>query len=202
MSFEAVLAGAQAGDETDFAVIWRQLHPPLLRYLRVLAPSAADDLASECWLAVMRGLKGFTGDEANFKSWLFTIARSKVADWRRREQRRPVDFSDDDMAGELIALDDTEEAALGRLDTEAALALIATLPSDQAEIIMLRVVAGLEVADVARIVRKSTGAVRVNSHRALRRLRAALEGSKAPAGSEALARSGDSAKATSEAVTP
>jgi len=186
--FEQTLAAARSGDEQAFGTLWRALHPPLLRYLRVLAPKIADDVASEVWLQVIRGLRGFSGDEAGFKSWLFTIARNKVTDSARQAARRPLEISDDDISP-AVAPDDTAAQALERFDTEAALALIATLPPDQAEIIMLRVVAGLEVADVARVVRKSPGAVRVTSHRALRKLRALL------------AQSGDSAAAEPKAVT-
>jgi RNA polymerase sigma-70 factor (ECF subfamily) len=186
--FEQTLAAARSGDEQAFGTLWRALHPPLLRYLRVLAPKIADDVASEVWLQVIRGLRGFSGDEAGFKSWLFTIARNKVTDSARQAARRPLEISDDDISL-AVAPDDTAAQALERFDTEAALALIATLPPDQAEIIMLRVVAGLEVADVARVVRKSPGAVRVTSHRALRKLRALL------------AQSGDSAAAEPKAVT-
>lgn len=186
--FEQTLAAARSGDEQAFGTLWRALHPPLLRYLRVLAPKIADDVASEVWLQVIRGLRGFSGDEAGFKSWLFTIARNKVTDSARQAARRPLEISDDDISP-AVAPDDTAAQALERFDTEAALALIATLPPDQAEIIMLRVVAGLEVADVARVVRKSPGAVRVTSHRALRKLR------------ELLAQSGDSAAAEPKAVT-
>lgn len=174
MSFDESLRAAQSGDDAAFAVLWRALHPALLRYLRVLAPTVAEDLASECWVQVMRSLRKFSGDEAGFKSWLFTIARNKVTDWRRHEKRRPTDPLEDHVIEEPIAVDDTEDTVLSRMGTEAALRLIAELPSDQAEIIMLRVVAALDVADVARIVHKSPGAVRVTSHRALRRLRDAL----------------------------
>lgn len=171
--FEESLAAARNGDEAAFAVLWRRWQPPLLRYLRVLAAPVADDLASECWLQVVRGLGRFKGDEAGFASWLFTIARNKVTDWRRRERRRPtVSLVDEDAdARPAVRVPDAETAALQRLDTDAALRLIAALPPEQAEIVLLRVVAGLDVADVARIVRRSPGAVRVASHRALRRLR-------------------------------
>ena len=54
--------------------------------------------------------------------------------------------------------------------TDAALALIATLPPDQAEVVLLRVVAGLDVATVAGIVDKQPGNVRVLAHRGLQRL--------------------------------
>jgi RNA polymerase sigma-70 factor (ECF subfamily) len=65
---------------------------------------------------------------------------------------------------------DAAELALEAISTRSVVALIKTLPRDHAEIIMLRVVAGLEAADVARIVGKTPGAVRVTAHRALRRL--------------------------------
>jgi RNA polymerase sigma-70 factor (ECF subfamily) len=172
--FERILASARAGDEQAFAAIWRSLHPALLRYLRVIAPKIADDVASETWLQVVRGLAGFSGDEAGFKSWLYTIARNKVTDAARQAARRPIEISDDGDASAPAAPDDTAAAVIERLDTQAALALIAKLPADQSEIVMLRVVAGLEVADVARVVRKSPGAVRVTSHRALRKLRELL----------------------------
>jgi RNA polymerase sigma-70 factor (ECF subfamily) len=174
--FEASLAAARSGDEDAFASIWRALNPALVRYLRVLEPDAADDVASEAWLQVVRGLRRFRGDEAGFKSWLFTIARNKVTDARRRRQRRPTVPLDPGQAlTETIADDDTERAVLDRIGTDDALRLIATtLPPEQAVIFMLRVVAGMDVADVARVLRKSPGAVRVASHRALARLRDAL----------------------------
>ncbi len=180
--FEHTLAAAHSGDEQAFATLWRSLNPALLRYLRVIAPKIADDVASETWLQVVRGLRSFSGNEAGFKSWLFTIARSKATDAARREARRPLEISDDAELPPRAAADDTADAAIERIDTEAALALIAKLPPDQAEIVMLRVVAGLEVADVARVVRKSPGAVRVTSHRALRRLRELLRSSESAAG--------------------
>ena len=172
-SFEESLAAARSGDEAAFAVLWRRWQPPLLRYLRVLAAPVADDLASECWLQVVRRLASFTGDEAGFASWLFTIARNKVLDWRRHENRRPtVSLVDEDVDAHPAAhTPDAETAALQRLNTDAALRLIGALPTDQAEVVLLRVVAGLDVAEVARIMRRSPGAVRVTSHRALRRLR-------------------------------
>jgi RNA polymerase sigma-70 factor (ECF subfamily) len=190
MTFEQTLAAAKSGDEAAFATLWRQLNHALLRYLRVLAPEVAEDIASECWLQVMRSLGTFKGDEAGFKSWLFTIARNKVTDWRRYAARRPVDPLDHTDIHDRPALDDTEEDALERMSTDDALRLLAELPPDQAEIIMLRVVVGLDVHDVARIVGKRPGAVRVASHRGLRRLY------------DALARSDDRESTPRSGVTP
>jgi RNA polymerase sigma-70 factor (ECF subfamily) len=172
--FPLVLRAAALGDERAFARLWRDAHPPLLRYLRVLAGDAAEDVAGEVWLEVARKLARFRGGEPEFRGWLFTLARRRVIDMRRYAARHPVRLIAD--AGELDrpAADDTAAAALERMSTEAALMLIATLPSQQAEVIVLRVVAGLDVGQVARIVGKRPGAVRVAAHRGLRTLAARL----------------------------
>jgi RNA polymerase sigma-70 factor, ECF subfamily len=168
--FEDVLRAAQAGDENAFAQLWRALNPPVERYLRTLAPSSAADLASETWLQVIRNLSEFSGGEQAFRGWVFTIARNKVIDAARHEKRRPRTTSDSAAIDACAAPDDTAMLAMERLSTDSALKLIATLPRDQAEVILLRVVAGLDAATVAAIVGKSAGAVRVAAHRGLRRL--------------------------------
>lgn len=178
--FEAVLRAAAAGDRDAFGELWRATHPPLLRYLRVVCGDAADDVASETWIRAMPALERFSGDENAFRGWLVVIGRNHVRDLARRAQRRPEDLSPD-MSEHLSAADptDTAEAVLERRSTEAALRLVATLPPEQAELVVLRVVVGLDVADVARITGRSPGAVRVAVHRALRtlagRLRSAAE---------------------------
>jgi RNA polymerase sigma-70 factor, ECF subfamily len=169
-SFDAVLAAAARGDDEAFGILWRDLQPGLLRYLHALAPGAGEDLASETWLRVVGRIRRFSGDERSFRAWVFTIARHRAVDrWRRAGRRRdePVPL---DALADLPAPDDPATAAVAAISTQAAVALIATLPPDQAEVVLLRVVAGLEVAEVAAITGKHPGNVRVLSHRALRRL--------------------------------
>ena len=86
--FPELLAAAQAGDEQAFAVLWRELQPAVLRYLRVAAPVAAEDLAADTWVSVIRGLARFRGDEQAFRAWVFMVARHRVIDWRRQAVRR------------------------------------------------------------------------------------------------------------------
>ena len=172
--FPAALDRARAGDDAAFASLWSDLQPPLLRYLVVASGPAAEDLASETWLRVARDLTGFDGDETGFRAWVFTIARHRLLDWRRRERRartvvRPVERFAARAAGDDPAADVLERAA-----TDQALALIATLPPEQAEVVTLRAVAGLDVADVARVLGKRPGAVRILAHRGLRRLAESL----------------------------
>jgi RNA polymerase sigma-70 factor (ECF subfamily) len=167
--FNDVLAAAQRGDEAAFARLFRAVQPSLLGYLHGLAPEAAEDLAAETWLHVVRGLVRFTGDLAGFRGWVFTIAHHRWVDHRRALGRHPQLVSDESLP-ETIALDRVDDAVEEIMSTERALRLIGTLPPDQAEVILLRVVAGLDVSMTAAVVGKRPGTVRVLAHRGLRAL--------------------------------
>ena len=164
------LSAARVGEEHGFAVLWRALHPAVLRYLRVVAGDAAEDAASETWLQVARDLDRFTGDPAAFRGWLFRIARHRGIDELRRAGRRREEPAETVDAGP--ASRDAAAEVIECADTAWALSRIAALPTDQAEAVMLRVVAGLDVAATAQVLGKRRGAVRVATMRGLRRLAA------------------------------
>jgi RNA polymerase sigma-70 factor (ECF subfamily) len=168
--FGELLDAARAGDERAFAVLWRDLNPALLRYLRVLAPATADDTTAEVWLEVCRGLGRFRGPEPSFRAWVFTVARMRAVDAARQASRRPTRLVPPELLPDRAAPDDPAAAAVEAQATQEALALIAMLPPAQAEVVLLRVIAGLDAVQVARIVGKQPGAVRVLAHRGLRRL--------------------------------
>jgi RNA polymerase sigma-70 factor (ECF subfamily) len=165
-AFPAVLAAAAAGDPNAFAQLWRATHPLLLRYLRVTAGDTAEDVASETWLKVMRNLDSFSGDEQAFRAWLTVVARNAARDHVRAAVRRP-ETPTADLPPSRASVPSAADEALERLGTESALRLLATLPPAQAEMVALRVVVGLEPVEVARIVGRNPGAVRVAVHRAL-----------------------------------
>jgi len=166
--FDEILAAARRGDDRALAGLWRSLQPDLLRYLRAVEPGAAEDIASDTWLEVTRRLDRFCGDERDFRGWLFTIARHRLIDARRRAARHrtaPVAW-----IPERAGRDDPAADVLAGLSTEASIRLVAQLPPEQAEAVLLRVVHGLDTDQVARIMGKQPGNVRVLSHRGLRNL--------------------------------
>jgi RNA polymerase sigma-70 factor (ECF subfamily) len=169
-----VLAEAQGGSEDQFAVLWRDTNPVLLRYLRVLAPEFAEDIASETWVHVVRGLPRFVGDEAAWRAWLFTTARRRLIDQARSRKRHPAEPLDEISAADVPSSPDTAQIALDNLATESAIALLSRLPAPQAEVIMLRVVAGLDTDAVATLLGKTPGNVRVMAHRGLKKLESLL----------------------------
>lgn len=166
--FAEVLDAARHGDEPALAVLWRELQPALLKYLRAVDPGTAEDIASDTWLEVTRRLEAFSGDERDFRGWLFTIARHRLIDARRRAARRrtaPVAW-----LPERPGLDDPAADVLAGLSTAESVRLVSELPREQAEAVLLRVMAGLDTEQVARIMGKQPGNVRVLSHRGLRSL--------------------------------
>lgn len=174
--FARVLRAAQGGSEEAFATLWRDANPALLRYLRAVAPEHAEDIAAETWVQVVRGLRRFSGDEAAWRAWLFTNARRRLLDQARLRKRHPAEPLEDIHAADLPRTPDAEQLAMENLATQSALSLLAQLPPQQAEVILLRVVAGLDTEAVAEILGKSSGAVRVLAHRGLRKLQLLLSG--------------------------
>lgn len=165
-----MLAGARAGEERAIALLYREFHPKILRYLRAREPAEGEDLAAEAWLDAARGLHRFTGEEHAFRRWIFTIAHRRLVDHRRRKSRSARALGAWLELGEPPEPDGADARVLAASETESALARIASLPPDQADVVLLRVVAGLEVEEVAKVLRKKPGTVRVLQHRALHRL--------------------------------
>jgi RNA polymerase sigma-70 factor, ECF subfamily len=166
--FTLTLDAARQGDDRALAALWQELQPALLRYLQAGDPDAAEDIASDTWLEVTRRLDRFSGGEREFRGWLFTIARHRLIDSRRRAARQrttPVAWLQD-----RPSVDDPAADVLIDLSTRASLRLVSELPPEQATAVRLRVMAGLDTDQVAAIMGKQPGNVRVLSHRGLRNL--------------------------------
>ncbi|MFP4512166.1 MAG: RNA polymerase sigma factor [Acidimicrobiales bacterium] len=170
--FPDVLMAAQSGADHAIGQLFAAHNPELVRYLDGRARGFGDDLAQEVWIAAARNLRSFTGDEQAFRAWLFSIARSKLIDHGRRLTRQPASATDPHI------MEDTTraEVPLDALTSNEAIAeLVEGLSDQQADIVLLRVVGGFSVDEVAAIIGKRAGAVRVAQHRALRRVAQRLE---------------------------
>lgn len=170
--FGEALGLARSGDETGFLLLWDALQPRLLRYLQVLGCEDVDDVASETWFQAVRDLGRFKkGTADDFRAWLFTIGRHRAVDAARSRTR----FRDKVLAAHAAAPqapsgNPVEDEVLDGLSTRQAIALVAGLSRDQAEVVALRIIAGLDTGALARVLGKSPGAVRVALHRGLRTL--------------------------------
>ncbi|WP_030981270.1 RNA polymerase sigma factor [Streptomyces sp. NRRL S-1813] len=162
---------AQDGDEAAFRTVYRAVHPRLLGYVRTLVGEPdVEDVASEAWLQITRDLARFSGDADRFRGWAARIARNRALDHIRMRGRRPAIGGDESELADTPGASDTAGEALEALGTGSTMRLIARLPQDQAEAVVLRVVVGLDAKNAAQVLGKRPGAVRTAAHRGLRRL--------------------------------
>jgi RNA polymerase sigma-70 factor (ECF subfamily) len=167
----AAVLSAQDGNETAFRTVYRAVHPRLLGYVRTLVGDPdAEDVASEAWLQIARDLERFSGDADRFRGWAARIARNRALDHIRMRGRRPAIGGDETELTGRAAESDTAGEAIEALATDRTLSLIARLPQDQAEAVVLRVVVGLDAKTAAETLGKRPGAVRTAAHRGLKRL--------------------------------
>ena len=163
------LVGRAKGDRTAFALLYRRYVDPVYRYCsRQLDPSTSEDLTSTVFLRAMAALDSFDPARAGFRAWLFTIAHHAIVDQLRSRTHLPIadyDRHDRDPSPEEQAV-----SADQRLRLRAALR---HLPPEQQAVINLRL-ADLTGIEIATILHKSPGAVRVLQHRAVQTLKCLL----------------------------
>jgi RNA polymerase sigma factor (sigma-70 family) len=159
--FETVLAAAQMGLEWPVAALFREFHPRVLRYLRAYLPDRAEELASETWGEIASALPEFEGNEASFRRWVFAAARRRLHEARG------------DSAPSLSShrVEPCEDVSAERRTVDVALARIAALDPQQADVLLLRALGELDVFEVAQITGDSPNAVRVTEMDALRSLK-------------------------------
>ncbi len=174
-AFEAALAAARNGEEWAWAALYRDLAGNVTGYLASRGATEPDDLTSETFLQVARGLDSFSGDETAFRSWVFVIAHRRMQDARRAAKRRPASSDGDDVLETRAAPTDVEAEALGAIGDARLAAALDTLSETQRDVLYLRVIGDLSVVDTARVIGKSPGAVKVLQHRALRALKEVLD---------------------------
>ena len=171
LAFDDVLAAARANAPWAFRRLFDDMAGAVAGYLRTQGAQDPDGLVNEVFLGAFSGLDRFEGREEQFRSWVFTIAHRRLTDDRRRRGRRPAlaEGADVDETAQLGG--DVEEEALRRLSTERVRALADALAPDQRDVVLLRMVGGLTVEQVAEAVGKSPTAVKALQRRALGALR-------------------------------
>ena len=179
-AFYQVLDAARADAPWAYETIYEELAPTVCGYFRLQGAREPEDLVSEVFLGAFRNLDSFTGSEAQFRSWLFTIAHRRLTDERRRWARRPQ-MAGNRLTGDHEALPgdtyggNVEDDALRRMSGDRVRSLVETLAPDQRDVILLRMVSDLTVDSIADILGKSPGAVKALQRRGLDALREKVE---------------------------
>jgi RNA polymerase sigma-70 factor (ECF subfamily) len=166
-----MLGAANAGGDWAWRELYRAFAPPLDGYLRLRGVPDADDIVGETFLRVVRHLERFEGDESAFRSWVFTIARNLVVDAARKRDRRPSDATPIRSLQSIGPVAAFEDDTVGTLGTAEAIRALTELTDDQRDVLLLRVVADLSIAQVAQVLGRREGAVKMLQARALAALR-------------------------------
>jgi RNA polymerase sigma factor (sigma-70 family) len=158
--FAGTLAAARTNRPAAWTALYEWLAPGVAGYLRMLGAREVDDLTCEVLLAVFRRIDAFDGSETNFRSWVFTVAHSRLIDERRRRARQPQTVPFECVNEPPTGAEPTESAAIRALEVSNIEAVCAQLPADQRAVVLLRIIAELSVDQVADILGKSPGAVK------------------------------------------
>jgi RNA polymerase sigma-70 factor, ECF subfamily len=158
-------AGRDDGRAPGAGEVYLWLAPSVLGYLRARGAADPEDLLGEVFFQVARDIDRFRGDPVKLRAWVFRITRNRLIDDARRRSARPQSVSAE------VPEPTVEPSA--PVDPELLDALAQLTPA-QREVVLLRFVADLPVAEVARLVRRRPGAVKAMQSRALARLQQLL----------------------------
>jgi RNA polymerase sigma-70 factor (ECF subfamily) len=164
---------AQQGDIAVITALYDAYHVSVYRYLyyRVESREAAEDLTSEVFLRMLRFISGFQPPGSSFQAWLFQIARNLAIDHHRKMKVRDHLPLEEDMVSGIERPDTAAERSLTNDTLRAALA---KLSEEQRDVILMRFIAGMPIAEVAKTLHKSENSIKGLQRRALTALRETL----------------------------
>jgi RNA polymerase sigma factor (sigma-70 family) len=174
VGFEEVLEAARQGAGWAFSRLYESLAGAVAGYARAQGALDPEDLTSEVFLAAFSKLASFAGNEAQFRSWVFTIAHRRIIDDRRARTRRPPPQpleADGAGAHRGRTVESAEDDAIEAMGMQRIRDVLDKLAPDQRDVIALRVIADLSVDDAAAALGKQPGAVKSLQRRALASLR-------------------------------
>ena len=165
-NLDLALAAAQANAEWGWNGLYRNLAPSVTGYLRAQGAAEPEDLAADVFLQAVRAVKRFEGNGAAFRSWIFCIAHNKLIDDSRYRRRRPVEPVAEPAEEPATPLG-VEEQVLNHLSEDRVKELLNRLTVDQRDVLLLRIIGGLTVDEVARTLGKNSPAVKALQRRGL-----------------------------------
>ena len=172
--FEGILRGARSGAEWAWRALYRKFAPRLASYARACRVVDPEDVVGAVFLSAVRALERFDGGPRDFQAWIFVFARNRILDEHRKVVRRRTQAVPAEVLADLGPTSDVEEEAMRGLAEERVRRALATLTPDQREVILLRILGGFTIDEVAAVVRKRPGAVKALQARALERLRRSI----------------------------
>ena len=161
------------GDCASFSLVYDYYIDKIFRFIYFKVPSGeAEDLTEDVFVKVMEKKHTFNPTKSSFSTWIYTIARNTVIDFLRT-QKVNLELS------ETIQDLDTNKDIVNNLDKDFEILnlkkALETLPKDKQDLVILRFIDELSYEEMAAILDKSEGSIRISMMRTLRDLRTILE---------------------------
>ena len=171
---ESLVRRAQQHEQEAFAQLYERHFDKIYRYvvLRIGNATEAEDLTQQVFLNALKSISSFKWKKIPFSAWLFRIAHNQVVDHLRKRTKHLTDPLDDEAV--VISNSNPQLEIELKLDIEQVLSATQRLTAAQREVISLRFTSELPIAEVARVMGKSEGAVKALQHSAIIALRKAL----------------------------
>lgn len=171
MFFEESLELARKGDEQAWRTIYSLFARPTIGYLKSRGAAEPEDLAGEVFLQVVRDIGRFKGGESEMRAWIFTIAHHRLLDEARSRRRRPVTVASQEVLEAGGPVGDAETEAFTAIEETEVRRVLDALTKDQRDVLTLRLVGGLKIEEIARVLGKRAGAVQALQRRGLESLK-------------------------------
>ena len=167
----ALVELARTGDTEAFGMLYDHYHQSVYRFLyyRVGSVQLAEDLMSETFFRALRSMGSFRWQGKDFGAWLMTIARNLAADHFKSGRTR-LEQTTEDMGLHDAPTEGPESSVLAQLTNEALLSALTQLPTEQQECLVMRFLQGLSIAETAKVLGRSDGAVKQLQLRGVRNL--------------------------------
>jgi RNA polymerase sigma-70 factor, ECF subfamily len=174
-SEEDLIQRAQSGESKAIGELYMQHHEQIYRYVwsKVNDPNLAEDLTGEVFIRMVSRISTYRLTGVPFQAWLYRIARNLIVDHMRKAMSKPavpledVPYLSDSSAGPTILVEN-------KLTIEKLQQALNQIDHEQAEVIRLRFLVGLQIKEVAERLEKTAAAVKALQHRGLAALRFAM----------------------------
>jgi RNA polymerase sigma-70 factor, ECF subfamily len=167
----ALVELARGGDKEAFGLLYDHYQASVYRFLyyRTRSQTLAEDLTSETFFRALRSMNGFRWQGKDFGAWLMTIARNLTMDHFKAGRTR-LEMTTEDMTPHDDTTEGPEDTVIAGLTNEVLLKALTELPVEQRECLIMRFLQGLSIAETARALDRSDGAVKQLQLRGVRNL--------------------------------
>jgi len=171
---ESLVRRAKEHDEAALTQLYEENFDKIYRYivLKIGDRTEAEDMTQQVFLKAFKSISGYRSKGSPFSSWLFRIAHNQIVDyWRKKSKRATVPLEETRVGS---SNNNPSSDVERKMDIEGLVAATKRLTNMQREVISLRFAGGFSVAEVAKSMGKSEGAIKALQHSAVVSLRKIL----------------------------